>query len=75
MELTPLPRVLWNSHHFDKYESILDSIFAISSVFLRYVFLTMYHVRQTEIVCQSYDPEKLMYQFTPTGPIFRRFIS
>ena len=24
-------------------------------------------MRQTEIVCQSYDPEKLMYQFTPNG--------
>ena len=22
---------------------------------------------QTEIVCQSYDPGKLMYQFTPNG--------
>ena len=24
-------------------------------------------MRQTEIVCQSYDPEKLMYQFTRNG--------
>ena len=29
----------------------------------------MYHVRQTEIVCQSYVPGKLKHQFTQTGPI------
>ena len=30
----------------------------------------MYHVRQTEIICQSYVPGKLKHQFTQTGPIF-----
>ena len=28
-----------------------------------------YYDCQTEIVCQSYDPRKLMYQFTKTRPI------
>ena len=58
-----------------KYESVSDSIFFFSSVFIGQIFLTMYHVCQTKIVCQSYDPKKLMYQFTLMGPIFWRFIS
>ena len=37
-------------------------------VFLEEIFLMMYHVRQMEVVCQSYDPEKLMYQVTQWGP-------
>ena len=41
----------------------------LSVVVIRQIFLTMYHVHQTEIVCQSYDPEKLKHQFTQTGPI------
>ena len=36
-------------------------------VVLGYIFLTSYHTRQTEIVCQSYAPGKLMYQFTQNG--------
>ena len=36
-------------------------------VVLGEIFLTSYCTRQTEIVCQSYDPGKLMYQFTPNG--------
>ena len=44
-------------------------------VVLRQIFLTRYFARQTEIVCESYDPRKLMYQFTQTGPIVWRFIS
>ena len=35
----------------------------------RIELLMMYHVRQTEIVCQSYVPGKLKHQFTQTGPI------
>jgi hypothetical protein len=27
-----------------------------------------YHAPKTKIVCKSYDPGKLMYQLTPTGP-------
>ena len=38
-------------------------------VFLRYIFLTRYFARQTGLVCQSYVPGKLMYQFTQTGAI------
>ena len=37
-------------------------------VVLEYIFLMMYHVRQMEVVCQSYDPGKLMYQVTQRGP-------
>ena len=33
-------------------------------VVLGQVFLMSYHRHQTKIVCQSYDPGKLMYQFT-----------
>ena len=33
-------------------------------VVLEYIFLTMYHAHQMEVVCQSYDPGKLMYQVT-----------
>ena len=40
----------------------------IIDVFLEYIFLTMYHVRQMEVVCQSYDPCKLMYRVTQRGP-------
>jgi len=43
-------------------------------VVLGEIFLTRYCVRQTKIVCQSYDLGKLMYQFTQTGPTFWRFI-
>ena len=39
-------------------------------VFLEQIFLTMYHARQMKVVCQSYDPEKLMYQVTQWGPHF-----
>ena len=57
-------------HHFsEKYDPILDSTFLSKFVVLGYIFTTMYHVRQTEIVCQSYDPGKLKHQFTETGPI------
>ena len=38
-------------------------------VFLGYIFLTRYCAHQMEIVCQSYVPGKLMYQFTQAGPI------
>ena len=38
-------------------------------LFLRYIFLTRYCACQIDIVCQSYDPRKLKYQFTQTGPI------
>ena len=33
-------------------------------VVLEQIFLTMYHACQTEVVCQSYDPAKLIYQVT-----------
>ncbi len=36
-------------------------------VVIGYIFLTSYHTHQTEIVCQSYDPRKLMYEFTQNG--------
>ena len=36
-------------------------------VFLRQIFLTRYCACQMEIVCQSYDPGKFMYQFTQNG--------
>jgi len=39
-------------------------------VLLRYIFLTRYYAFQTKIVCKSYDPGKLMYQFTQTRPQF-----
>ena len=38
-------------------------------VFLGQNFLTSYCAHQTEIICQSYVPGKLMYQFTQTGPM------
>jgi hypothetical protein len=31
-------------------------------------FPTGYHMPKTEIICKSYDPGKLMYQLTQTGP-------
>ena len=37
-------------------------------VVLEHIFLTMYHARQTKVVCQSYDLGKLMYQITQRGP-------
>jgi hypothetical protein len=36
-------------------------------VLLSYTFPTMYRAPQTEIVCKSYAPEKLMYQLPPSG--------
>jgi hypothetical protein len=42
-------------------------------VVLGQIFLTRYRTRQTEIVCQSYVPGKLMYQLTQTGPIVLAF--
>ena len=38
-------------------------------VFLKQIFLTMYHARQTEVVSQSYDLGKLMYQVTQQAHI------
>ena len=43
--------------------------FVLKVVVLGQSFLMMYHVRQTEIVGQSYVPRKLKHQFTQTGPI------
>jgi hypothetical protein len=31
-------------------------------------FPTSYHTPKIEIVCKSYDPGKLMYSLTQTGP-------
>ena len=42
--------------------------FPFIDVVLEYMFLSMYHVRQMEVVCQSYDLGKLMYQVTQRGP-------
>ena len=42
--------------------------FLFMDAVLKRIFLMMYHARQTEVVCQSYDPEKLMYQVTQRGP-------
>ena len=39
-------------------------------VVLKHIFLMMYHVHQTKVVCQIYDPGKLMYQVTQRGPYF-----
>ena len=36
-------------------------------VILGQIFLTRYCTRQMEIVCQNYDPGKLMHQFTQNG--------
>ena len=36
-------------------------------VVLGLIFLMRYCVRQTEIICLSYDLGKLMYQFTQNG--------
>lgn len=43
------------------------NIYLPKVVFLRYIFLTSYCASQTRIVCQSYNPGKLMYQFTRNG--------
>ena len=40
----------------------------LMDVVLEDIFLTMYHARQTEVVCKSYNPGKLMYQVTQRGP-------
>ena len=40
----------------------------LMDVVLEEIFLTMYHVHQTEVVCQSYDPRKLIYQVTQRVP-------
>ena len=37
-------------------------------VVLEDIFIMMYHARQTEVVCQIYDPGKSMYQVTQWGP-------
>ena len=42
--------------------------FLFVDVVLELIFLMMYHVHQTEVVCQSYDPGKLMYQVTQQDP-------
>ena len=42
--------------------------FPFMNVFLEEIFLTMYHACQIEVVCQIYDPGKLMYQVTQWGP-------
>ena len=57
----------YNFRH--KYHSTKEWIFMVKFVVLRQIFLMMYHVCQTEIVCQSYVPGKLKHQFTQMGPI------
>ena len=42
--------------------------FLFIDLVLEETFLMMYHARQTEVVCQSYDPRKLMYQVIQWGP-------
>jgi hypothetical protein len=37
-------------------------------VFLGYIFPMSYRVPQTEIICKSYAPGKLMYQLVPLVP-------
>ena len=54
---------------FEKYDFVLKLIFVEIVVVLGQIFLMMYHMHQTEIVCQSYVPEKLKHQFTQTPPI------
>jgi len=68
-----LPELFWGRkwQFFGKNGSKMDprTNYALRKVvFLGYIFLTRYSAHQTEIVCQSYDPGKLMYQFTQTGP-------
>ena len=46
---------------------VLNFWIRFEALVLEQIFLTMYHVRQTQVVCQSYDPRKLMYQVTQWG--------
>ena len=52
----------------EKMSSFQTQNFPFMDVVLEEIFLTMYHLRQMEVVCQSYDHEKLMYQVTQRGP-------
>jgi hypothetical protein len=45
-----------------------DIIYSPKMNLLNDTFPTSYHTPKTEIVCKSYDPGKLMYSLTQTGP-------
>ena len=56
--------VFWENG--EKHVSILDISPKLN--LLDDTFLTGYHAPKMEIVCKSYDPRKLIYSLTQTGP-------